>query len=268
MPQNDKSLLILTPHPGVEFSEKGMLADKLLTYEQWQSVGEALADIHKKSFMFFMWAWGDWLQYGEARYGEKYSQAMGRTGLAERTLTNYVWLAKATPKDLRGLPDLGQSHYERVVKIKDPEMKRDLLQLASKEKWPAKTKLASAVAALLGSKEDNISTSPRPGTAQDNLDLAQQERYMLEQRNIQLQLEQDLLKDQIGRAQNMLEPVLDQVEPDTQLEIEKTIDVLQSKPNGELLALVKQIVTFYRQGNMTALVDELGKLSLLMEDDA
>ncbi len=268
MSQDEYALTIHSPVSRVAFDNRGMITQGPdLTYEEFEMVCDALAMAHEESYMMFMWSWGDTLAYGEAKHGEKYAQAINRTGLALQSLSNYSWLAKATPRELRGLPNLGQSHYERVVKIKDYKIKRDLLQIASDEKWPAKTTLAKAVTALLGSGDDTGQrTGSHPGNTQDELDLAQQKQYMLEKKNIQLQLEQDLLQGQIGQAKEVLEPVLDQVAPDARLDIEKAINILRAEPDGEALALVKEIVHLYRRGDMPTLIDTLDKLSLLMED--
>jgi len=40
-----------------------------------------------------MWWVGDWLNYGEARYGEMYSQAIEITGYASQTLADAKWVA-------------------------------------------------------------------------------------------------------------------------------------------------------------------------------
>lgn len=267
----ESELVVYSPIDRVSFDNRGMTIIGIpLTYDECEMVCDALAVVQKKYFMIFLWSWGDFLAYFEAKHGEKYSQAINSTGLGLQTLANYSWLAKATPKKLRGLPGLGQSHYEQVVKVKDYEVKRGLLQLASDEGWSAEPKLAQAVTALLGpgNEADQHRTGPRPGHAQDELDLARQKQYMLEQQNIQLQLKQEALNGQISQAKSLLEPVLlDQVAPEERLvNIEKAMSILRAEPNGEALALVKEIIHLYRQGNMTALVDTLNKLSLLMED--
>lgn len=265
----ESELVVYSPIDRVSFDNRGMTIIGIpLTYDECEMVCDALAVVQKKYFMIFLWSWGDFLAYFEAKHGEKYSQAINSTGLGLQTLANYSWLAKATPKKLRGLPGLGQSHYEQVVKVKDYEVKRGLLQLASDEGWSAEPKLAQAVTALLGPENEakQQRPPPHPGSAQDGLDLALQRQYMLEQQNIQLQLEQDALNSQISQAKSLLEPVLDQVAPSARLDIKKAIGVLRAEPNGEALALVKEIIHLYRQGNMTALVDTLNKLSLLMED--
>lgn len=229
------ALVIYSPVDRVFFDKQGMIVDGPdLTYAEWEAVCKGLTNVHRKYFMMFLWSWGDMLAYGEAKHGQKYSQAINDTDLALQTLANYTWLAKATPRELRGLQNLGQSHYERVVKIKDYKTKRDLLELASKESWPAKTTLAKAVTALLGSRKDNNQqNTPPPGSHQDELDLASRRQYMLEQQNVQLQLEQEMLHVQIGQAKELLQPVLlDQVsESDRILNVEKAMGILKAEPN-------------------------------------
>ncbi len=262
-------LVVYSPIDRVSFDNRGMTVIGVdLTYDEWEMVCDALVAAQKKSFMMYLWGWGDALAYGEAKHGQKYTQAINRTGLGPQTLANYAWLAKATPKELRGLPNLGQSHYEQVVRVKDYAVKRDLLQIASAEGWSAEPKLAKAIITLLGPGDETNQqhSGSRPGSTQDELDLAQQKRYMLEKENVKLQLEQDMIKGQISQAKALLEPVLDQVAPSARLDIEKAIGVLRAEPNGEALALVKEIVHLYRQGDMTALIDTLDKLSLMMEE--
>jgi hypothetical protein len=56
----------------------------------------------------FQFAPGDALNYGETRYGERYSQAMEVTGHSYQSLANYAWVAKAVPyatQDVRVVVD-------------------------------------------------------------------------------------------------------------------------------------------------------------------
>lgn len=262
---NLSALLLYTPLSNVKFDEQGLTITDKLSYDQYEGIVKSLAQIHQRSKMFFIWSWGDLLNYGEKTYGQKYTQAMSLTGLAYQTLVNYKWLARATPRDLRGWPNLSQAHYERVVKIKDHSIKYDLLEMASQEKWPAKTTLTNAVTALIG--PDTNQDTPPPGSSSDKLNLIQQENYILEQRNIELQLKQDLLQNQMNQAEEILSPIVDQLANTVKVNVEQAIETLHSEINGEMIGLVKQIVILYRQGNMVALVDILEKLSILMENN-
>lgn len=49
-----------------------------LTFEEWVAAGEALGKIRAVA----QWRIGEWLLYGERRYGEMYTQAMDVTGLS------------------------------------------------------------------------------------------------------------------------------------------------------------------------------------------
>lgn len=55
-----------------------------LSLQQWQGIGETLRGVERS----LMWWIGDWLLYGEKRYGETYKQAMEATGAAYQTLAN------------------------------------------------------------------------------------------------------------------------------------------------------------------------------------
>jgi hypothetical protein len=251
-------LVIYSPVDRVRFDYRGLqVAGQDLSYDEWEVVYNALASHEHQVFMVFMWSWGDILAYGEAVHGQKYTQAMSRSNRAYQTLANYKWLAEKTPRELRGIPGLGQAHYEAVVKVDDFITKFDLLILAGDEGWSAK-KLEGAVTKLLGPGEEKTNSTPPQGSMQDELDLAQQQRYILEQQNMALKLEQDLIQDQVSEAQRLL----NLPEPD----VKSAARILGAEVNGQIMDLVRKVITLYRQGDMTAMVDTLDELSLLLED--
>lgn len=134
MTQSD---LVIYNQNNVYFDETGMHAPDHLSYPEWEEIGCNLGAVNRRSNLAFMWGWGDWLNYGERKYGEAYSQALEITGLAPGTLANYKWVVSRIPKELRGLPNLAQEHYVKVARISDPEIQKDLLILASKHGWAA-----------------------------------------------------------------------------------------------------------------------------------
>lgn len=73
---------------GVDFSQVGEM-----TYEEWASVGPGLSAVGN----FSKWALGDWLNAGEARYGEKYSQAINDLGKDYGSLANIAWVCRMYP---------------------------------------------------------------------------------------------------------------------------------------------------------------------------
>jgi len=60
-----------------------------LSFEQWTRCGESLQQMERS----IMWWVGDWLNYGEHAYGEKYSQALDATGITLRTLETCAYVA-------------------------------------------------------------------------------------------------------------------------------------------------------------------------------
>ena len=54
------------------------MIDEDVTYEQWENIGYELARVGKG------WQWwvGDWINFGEKKYGETYKAAIEATGLA------------------------------------------------------------------------------------------------------------------------------------------------------------------------------------------
>src|SRR3990167_9363544 len=105
---------------GLKFSER-------LSFEQWQEVGKQLQKIHGS----IQWWIGDWLRFGERKYGETYSQAIEETGLDYDTLTSYKWVSGAFEFCPRG-QNLSWSAHREIASV--PESKREaLLKRADKE---------------------------------------------------------------------------------------------------------------------------------------
>ncbi len=61
------------------------------TFDQWEEVGKF---IRKAEGAVHFWI-GDWLNYGEKVYGEKYTQAIDQTGFDYQTIANDKYIAKS-----------------------------------------------------------------------------------------------------------------------------------------------------------------------------
>jgi hypothetical protein len=83
--------------PG-EVTETGLHLESGLSFERWADVGGTLGRIGRSH----KWWIGDWLNYGEREYGEKYAQAMDETGLDYSTVSEYAWVAKAVESCVQG----------------------------------------------------------------------------------------------------------------------------------------------------------------------
>ena len=113
----------------VHVSEAGIRFTGDLSYEHW----EHLMTVLVKMETAFQWALGDALNYGEGRYGEKYTQAMELTGHTYQSLANYSWVARNIPMHVRN-PLLSWTHHRVVCKLSTDEQER-LLTEAFQKQW-------------------------------------------------------------------------------------------------------------------------------------
>jgi hypothetical protein len=97
------------------------------TFEEWIKVG----DFIKKSNQSVQFWLGDWLNYGEARWGEKYSQALETTEYALGTLQNAAWVA-SNVDPVRRRAGLSFSHHQTVAHL--PPQEQEILLDEAEEK--------------------------------------------------------------------------------------------------------------------------------------
>lgn len=83
------------------------------------------------------WWLGDWLNYGERKYGETYAQAVESTGFDVQTLKNDAWAAESI-ESFRRRDDLTFGHHAEVASLA-PDKQDEWLGLAEANKWPLAT---------------------------------------------------------------------------------------------------------------------------------
>src|SRR5690242_6219676 len=66
-------------------------------FDTWQEIGSRLGRLRDLT----AWALGDWLLWGEGRYGEDAAQAVEATGRSKATLLEYVRVARQIPTERR-----------------------------------------------------------------------------------------------------------------------------------------------------------------------
>lgn len=265
-----------SPVSGVLFTEYGMevSAGYDLPYADWRAAGQSLSGLQRRSYMIFMWGWGDWLRYGEHRYGEMYSQAMNDTGLQERTLINYKYVASHTPRYLRGIKGLTQRHYLAVAKIRDPHRKLQLLVDAAVEGWTATGELPRQANKQEGA-EDYVQDSmlggdkkdPPPATLEDEIDQLNQEKYFLERSATELATHTAWLEDTIRQALEELVTVMGHVGVVGNLEelVQAVIITLQAVPRKDLFEAIVGAIETYRTGDYSNHAEFMTKIISLME---
>lgn len=106
-------------------TETAYLLPDDLPFDEWASEAPVLVTMAQSS----MWWLGDYLRFGEHRYGEKYVQAVEATGYAVSTLKNAQWVAERIPPGERRT-DVPFSHHRAVASL-DAKPRREILAAAA-----------------------------------------------------------------------------------------------------------------------------------------
>jgi len=114
---------------GCNFSEMGITYAGDVTFDQWAQDGAVLKFFHRA----LAFCWGDWLNYGESRFGETYSQALEASDYEVGTLRNAKWVSSRIPVERR-IPTLGYGHHQAVAPL-EPKDQDKWLERAAKNKW-------------------------------------------------------------------------------------------------------------------------------------
>ena len=112
-----------------EASNVGLELQDELTYEQWEKIGFDLTKIGRA------WQWwaGDWVIYGNQKYGETYTAAIDATGLSVKRLKNIASVCRSFERSRRR-DVLTFKHHEEVQALNE-KLQTELLDLAEGERW-------------------------------------------------------------------------------------------------------------------------------------
>lgn len=121
----DKELALIDDK--FRFLPTGLVVTGNPTFEEWEQCGKLLAHIQKR----IHWWIGDWLNYGERTYGEKYAQALGETCYSYSTLATDKWVTGKIESSRRR-ENLRFSHHREVAGLPAPEQDK-WLNKAEKE---------------------------------------------------------------------------------------------------------------------------------------
>jgi len=128
MTQVQTQQLLEQPLPGLITSVSYILPFET-PYEEWEAIGQRLQQMNGA----MKWWLGDWLLYGEQRYGQMYAQALLETGLAYQTLANIASVCGRIEISRRR-EKLSFSHHEVVAKLPPDEQSRWLFR-TEEEDW-------------------------------------------------------------------------------------------------------------------------------------
>lgn len=101
---------VLAPRPGIEVTPTAWLSDTDIGMGEWAEHGRRLGVIGRGAG----WWIGDWLRYGNERFGERYVRASRITGYDVQTLMNMVYVASRFEAHERR-EGLSWSHHAEVA---------------------------------------------------------------------------------------------------------------------------------------------------------
>jgi hypothetical protein len=110
-------------------SQTSLVLPEDMPVEQWEEVGKKLSGMAKH----MQWWWGDWLNFGESRYGEKYKVVVEKFGINPKTARQYAWVAREF--EMSNRLDISWTHHLAVAGISDESERTELLQMAKSEGW-------------------------------------------------------------------------------------------------------------------------------------
>jgi N6-adenosine-specific RNA methylase IME4 len=129
-PDGGSTSLILRDAPGIKLSQTGMQIDDDLTFAEYEQLGRDLNVIEGA----VQWWRGDWLNYGERRWGEMYAQAIqDEWEVGYQALANYAWVAKQVEFSIR-IENLSWTHHYQVAPL-PPDEQREWLARAVENEW-------------------------------------------------------------------------------------------------------------------------------------
>ena len=98
-------------------------------FDTWERAGEFIRLTNQAS----QWWWGDWLNLGEERFGERAAQALEDTRWEAETLAVYAWVCRKVPKVNR-LVGVPFSHYLQLAKL-DISVQKIWAEQAKSNEW-------------------------------------------------------------------------------------------------------------------------------------
>ena len=121
------SVLAVAPDGTIQIGKftltpKGLVAGDDVGFEEWQQLGEVLQRFEAS----IQWLIGDWMAFGERRWGQTYEQVASATGYEVTTLYNFASVARSINFSLRS-EKLSFGHHRLVVSMA-PDLQRQWLE--------------------------------------------------------------------------------------------------------------------------------------------
>lgn len=129
---------------GLDLPEEGV------PFDRWEALGANLISFARSH----QWWVGDWLIYGEDRFGEEHAQGVDieqLSGVEPKTLSNYRWVASRIPRRDRR-EALTWTHHRIAAELDTMNERRAVLKQAEKE--DLSTRELQRVVDQMGDKEE------------------------------------------------------------------------------------------------------------------
>jgi hypothetical protein len=88
------------------------------SFDEWLAIGDQLMSKERTTGFEI----GDWINFGDTKYGEKYKKGMKVKGVPYQTLANYAYISRKVSPSIRE-PSLGHEHHAVVAKLPPDEQK-------------------------------------------------------------------------------------------------------------------------------------------------
>jgi hypothetical protein len=133
---------------GFTFGPTGIVkVDGAPTFAEWKEVGKAIRLMEK----MIHWIIGDWLNYGERTYGQKYQEAEEQTGFEYGTLANDKYVAGQVEFSRRR-ENLSWAHHAEVAALES--IQQDIVLLAAEQQGLTRQDLRRLVRHAKQAKDD------------------------------------------------------------------------------------------------------------------
>jgi len=130
--------------------------------EEWSAIGRRFGEISRCS----QWWLGDWIRYGNQRFGERYTRAAKLTGYDAQSLMNMVYVASRFEISRRR-ENLSWSHHATLAAL-EPGLQEHWLERAVTERLSVadlRLELRSGRRAVAGAAPRKASQSPTAAPA-------------------------------------------------------------------------------------------------------
>ena len=142
--------MIITEETPYQITQNGLNIVDSITFDLWVACGQHLWEIRQR----IQWCIGDWLAFGERKFGETYAQALSVTEYSEQTLKNLAHVSKSfSEKKYRGQYRLSHSHFAAVAASDIPTAKKSEFLQAAVDNEMSREDVRAAVKSWRGEPE-------------------------------------------------------------------------------------------------------------------